>query len=202
MRENGVGTGGDPRSPGSSSGGERPAVQTWRPADSAVEAAAPRATRCLTARSIPIIASITTPTTTPRAARTRKSGSRGRRTGDRGVRAPSAGHSETRNPPGTEGGRASFSRTELTKGTSLSTRLRMGGAGVGSSRTGSQRFWGQEEARSRELQGPLPEQLLVSAPPFQRARRPGPLWRRSGRLGRAGGRTLGTRSGRCAPPLA
>lgn len=44
------------------------------------------APRCLTARSIPTIVSITTPTTTRRAARTRKSGSRGRRTGDRRAR--------------------------------------------------------------------------------------------------------------------
>lgn len=41
------------------------------------------APRCLTARSIPTIVSITTPTTTRRAARTRRSGSRGQRTGDR-----------------------------------------------------------------------------------------------------------------------
>lgn len=90
------GAGGDPRSPGS----PRPACRCcWnsqgklvpgpRQAASAEEeeAAVPGWTstgwpRCLTARSTPITASMTTPTTTLPAAPTRKNGLQGQRTGD------------------------------------------------------------------------------------------------------------------------
>lgn len=121
---------GTPEAQVPSSGVEQPAVQTllararkdfskdlegWRAARRRRQQQrwAPRALgapRCLTARSIPTIASITTLKTTQPAAPTRRSGSRGPRTGDRGVRGRSLG---ARDPPcqgsAWDGGRAFFS---------------------------------------------------------------------------------------------
>lgn len=121
-REQGGRGWGTPEAQVPSSGVEEPAVQTllarapedlskdlagWRAARRRWQRQrwSPRALgapRCLTAHSIPTIASITTRTTTQPAARTRRSGSRGPHTGDRGVRGGSlrAGDPPPQGPPG------------------------------------------------------------------------------------------------------